>query len=448
MAHPDRLRARLKTAKAIPGRIRTEMMANPGEVRPGAVDAVQRFFTELRTRRAPFDCPPRACFDAAARSEPTLATLLRTLERFAPEMCLAEGRAARQAWYRRRGGARHAAPQSPTGGPAGPPAAWPPAWRPAHAALVASGCKPSTAKRYVDSLNRCAAELAALGIAPEVDRFRALLLGETYARQGLSPRTVRNYLGAFLRLAQLLEVAPSTLEGIENAWEAWRARAASAPKQRSLKIESWHEDGHSLEGAIATTTRLLAEIGDQTGSWRAEAERRRLAATTLIVALNTVPRTGDMARWRLDEELRREPDGLWSLAYIAQKTGNLISFSRLWPETSEALDLLLLGGRPARLLESRYADLKGRNWMRQTRDSVPARYPSQLIAELTGLSSHPLRTLAADILRLIDPQCGGDRAGALLGHRDVRSIEDYRALAEGRAAAATWAAYRDGLRAK
>lgn len=62
------------------------MMADPGAVRPSAVDVLDRFFADLRTRRTPSDCPPRATFDTAARSEPTLAILLRTLKHFVPEM--------------------------------------------------------------------------------------------------------------------------------------------------------------------------------------------------------------------------------------------------------------------------------------------------------------------------------------------------------------------------
>ena len=155
-----------------------------------------------------------------------------------------------------------------------------------------------------------------------------------------------------------------------------------------------------------------------------------------------------MAAWRIGEELRREEDGLWSLAYVAQKTDALVSFSRLWSETSHALDQLILAGRPDEMLEERYAALKGRCWLRPaSRHPVPSKYPSGLIHEVLGLSSHPLRTLAVDVLRVVDPETGAKRGGALLGHRDARSVEEYRALAEGRAMATVWAACRERLRA-
>ena len=454
MADPERLRAKLHRAKAIPRMVRAEMMNHPGEVEPGAADVLLRFFAEVRRLRAPLSCPLRACFDAAARSEPMLATLLRTLERFAPQVNLAEGREARRAWYRRRGGRRPAPRALALPAVSAVPAIWPAAWHPAHARLWAESPKSSTARRHVASLNRCAQELARLGVGWDVDRFRALLLGEAFARTMkrdgtlLSPRTVRNYLGSYLRLAQLLNCDASTVVGVRNAFEIWRGRAAHAPKLRTLAIESWAEEGGSWEGAIETADGLVAACDAEGGSWRAAPARRRLVATTLMVGLNCVPRTGDMAAWRIGEELRREKDGLWSLAYVAQKTDALVSFSRLWSETSHALDQLILAGRPDEMLEERYAALKGRCWLRPTsRHPVPSNYPSGLIREVLDLSSHPLRTLAVDVLRVVDPKTGAKRGGALLGHRDARSVEEYRALAEGRAIATVWAACRERLRA-
>ena len=414
---------------------------------------MQRFFAELRRRRAPLGVPPRAAFDAAARSEPTLAALLRSLERFAPQVNLAEGREARRAWYRRRGGRRRTPTVPAAAAPPAPPTVWPAAWHPAHARLWAESRRASTARRHVASLDRCAQELARLGVAPEVDRFRALLLGEAFARTQrrdgttLSPRTVRNYLASFLRLAQLLDRDPETIDGVRDAFEVWRGRASASPKRRTLAIETWSEEGGSWEGAIALADALLAACDEEDGSWRAAPARRRLVATALMVALNTVPRTGDMARWRIGHELRREAEGLWSLAYVAQKTGAPIGFSRLWPETSAALDRLILAGRPEEMIEERLAALRGRSWMRPgERGPVAPKYPSALIREILGLSSHPLRTLAADLLRVMDPATGARRTTALLGHVDARSEGDYRAAAEGRAAAMMWAACRERLR--
>ncbi len=182
------------------------------------------------------------------------------------------------------------------------------------------------------------------------------------------------------------------------------------------------------------------------GSWRAEAERQRLQAAVSIVALNTVARTGDIAAWRIGQHLKRRTDGSWSLRYTARKNGKRMSYSKLWPETCRALDAVLLGGRPPRMIEAPYAALQGMTWMRLGPEPVPAKYPSALVAEVLGISSHPLRTLAADVLRRIDPRRSVEATASWLGHLDARSQEDYAHAAEGRAASDLWAATRESYR--
>lgn len=88
----EKLRNKLQALAAIPPAVRAEMVRHADEVRPGAADALQRFYAAIRRLKASAICPPRACYDLAAKSEPTLATLLRALERFAPGMNLSEGR--------------------------------------------------------------------------------------------------------------------------------------------------------------------------------------------------------------------------------------------------------------------------------------------------------------------------------------------------------------------
>lgn len=447
MPKPEYIKAQLRAARAIPPAVRAAMSRAPESIEPGAIAVMNRFYVQLRRHRQEHDCPPRACFDQAAKSEPTLSTLLRALERFAQELNLSEGRAARKAWYKRRKGAP-AKPVATAGSAvqAGPPPQWPPAWHPAHARLFAESPQESTAKRHVSSLNRCAEELARLGLPPIPDRFRALILGETFCAQGLSPRTVRNYLGAFLRLAQCLDADPSTLDGLNNIFDIWIARAARAPKRKDLKLDAFAEDGGSWHGLLDEALDLCAGMDTARGSWRASDERTRLQACGLLIALNTNARTGDIAAWRLGHELKRREDGSWSLRYLSIKNGYRVKFSRLWPETHAALDALLLAGRPVRMLGQRYAALRGCNWMRHTRAPVPARYPSALIKEIATLSAHPLRTLAADVLRRIDPGESPRKIATWLGHHDSRSQEDYTVAAMGRAQSDAWGKDRAAIR--
>ncbi|GAW37276.1 hypothetical protein RA2_04353 [Roseovarius sp. A-2] len=443
----ENIKAKLRAARAIPPAVRAAMSRVPDSIEPGAIDVMNRFYEALRRHRQEHDCPPRACFDQAAKSEPTLGTLLRGLERFAPDLNLAEGRAARTAWYKRRKGAP-AKPAAATNSTeiARPPAQWPSAWHTAHARLFAESPKESTAKRHVSSLNRCAEELDRLGLTPIPDRFRALVLSEAFSAQGLSPRTVRNYLGAFVRLAQCLDADPSTLDGLANIFDIWVARAARAPKHKDLKLDTFAENGGSWQGLLDTALDLCTGMDAAGGSWRASDERARLQACVLLIALNTNARTGDIAAWRLGEELKRREDGSWSLRYLSIKTGKSVKFSRLWPETHAALDALLLAGRPERMLTARYATFYGCSWMRHTRKPVPAKYPSALIKEITTVSAHPLRTLAADVLRRIDPGESPRKIAAWLGHHDPRSQEAYTLAATGRAQSDAWAKERIAIR--
>lgn len=447
MPKPEYIKSQLRTARAIPPAVRAAMSRMPDSIEPGAIDVMNRFYEALRRHRQDHDCPPRACFDQAAKSEPTLGTLLRALERYAPDLNLAEGRVARKTWYKRRRGAPvRSAVAAPSAAQARPPAQWPAAWHPAHSRLFAESPKKSTAKRHVSSLNRCAEELAKLGLTPIPDRFRALVLGEAFSTQGLSPRTVRNYLGAFVRLAQCLDADPSTLDGLTNIFEIWIARAARAPKHKDLKLDTFADDGGSWQGLLDKALDLCAGMDTARGSWRASDERVRLQACVLLIALNTNARTGDIAAWRLGEELKRRDDGCWSLRYISIKNGYRVKFSRLWPETHAALDALLLAGRPSRMLAPRYAALHGCSWMRHTRKPVPAKYPSALIKEITTVSAHPLRTLAADVLRRIDPGESPRKIATWLGHHDPRSQEDYTVAAIGRAQSDAWAKDRAAIR--
>jgi len=447
MPSSEHVLKKLRAARTIPPAVRAAMARVPADIEPGAIDVLERFYAALRARRRDHDCPPRACFDAAAASESTLATLLRALERYAPEMPLAEGRVARKAWYKRRkGAARPRSRKTVSLAEAGPPKDWPALWHAAHARLVAESPRPSTAKRHIDSLNRCAQELAKLGLTPSPDRFRALLLGETFSAQGLSPRTVRNYLGSFLRLAQCLDADRQTRDGLADIFAVWQARAARAPKRKDLRLDAFAEEGGSWQGLLGQALDLCATHETGRTSWRAAEERSRLQAAVLLIALNTSARTGDIAAWRIGHELKRRDDGSWSLRYRSIKSGKPVKFGKLWPETHAALDAVLLAGRPERMLAERYATLEECSWMRHTRKPVPARYPSQLIKEIATLSAHPLRTLAADVLRRIDPGESPRKIATWLGHHDPRSQREYNLAGEGRAMSDAWSVEREAIR--
>jgi len=71
---------------------------------PGAAAVLGRFFAVLTDRGERLDTPSRAAFELAAKSESTLATLLRALARHVPEVGTAAARELRAEWYARRPG--------------------------------------------------------------------------------------------------------------------------------------------------------------------------------------------------------------------------------------------------------------------------------------------------------------------------------------------------------
>ena len=102
---------------------------------------------------------------------------------------------------------------------------------------------------------------------------------------------------------------------------------------------------------------------------------------------------------------------------------------------------------PDRFAALQYARLKGCNWLTHKRTGPGERYAGQLLREAVGIPVHDIRTLAADHLRRARPGEAARLVGTLLGHRDPRSGEAYRADAEGRHAALDWARIRSGIAA-
>lgn len=441
---PENIRRQVEAARSIPLPVRLAILARPEAVRPGAIPALARFFAALKQLKTPPAVAPAAAFRKAAATESTLATLLGGLETFAPQVCLAEGRDLRRAFYRKRsgGGAR---PRGPAPLPAAAPAGWPTAWQAGYAALVADCRKASVARSFVARLNRCAEELAALELPPDLDRFTMILLGRRFG-ETLAPRTVANYVDACLALAKALGAPEATRVGIRDIATVWRNRAKRRTKAKIHRIDAWIEAGNSYGALIAGTMGAIEETASAGSSWRAAAARQRRVIAVLIMGLNTVARTGDQSRWRIGHELERHADGSWHLDWRQEKTGGAASFGELWPETARALDLHLLGGRSETELARRVDALKGANWITLEPQGPSTKYASAIVREMAGLPGHDLRTLATDLLRLIDPKAGASRASALLMHADPRSQQEYAAAARGLGAARDWSDERTRLR--
>ena len=404
-------------------------------LKPGAAAAVGRFFAILKQRGEPVAAPSRASFDAAAGSEATLATLLSTLDAYAPEVCLAGGREARKTWYGRRPKAgiprrRGRAPLPPVA-----PGSWPIEWALLYPQLLRAPIKESSRRRYVDSVNQLAAILSP-EIAPDWSRYMACSLFEAVVDRGENPRIVATYFDGLIGLGLHGKVGDAKLAGLREMRAIAAVRAKRVDKKKVGRIADLTEKGGFM--MIAEAIGRLRADADDLPSWSAAAERLRRAAAILAVEINAYGRTGDVASWRLGIDLVREPWGAWRLTWEQGKTSAGQDVGELWAEVGEVLDELILGGRPRRYAALRYAELTGRNWLSHTADGFAARHPSQLVSEAIGVPLHDLRTLIADLLRQVDPARARDLIQSMLGHRSAVAGEEYRADCEGDFASREW----------
>lgn len=425
---------------AVPKPVRTRMLADADRLLPGAAAVVGRFFAVLAARHEPPDAPSRACFDAAAASEPTLRTLLVSLEAYAPEINLAGGREARKAWYARRPSNR---PKRRTGLapiPQTAPENWPAEWAALYPALVLAPIRETSLRRHIASINRCADALGGSDAAPDWSRYSAFCLLEAFEQAGHRPATISSYLGGLIALAKHGGVPADARAGLSEMQELAMTRARRIEKLKVARVEGLTDRGGYAE--IVRTLGVLRDSAANTSAARATAERQRRIAAILAIALNVPARTGDVATWQLGRDLIREPTGSWRLAWRQGKTGGTVDMGSLWPEVCAVLDDLVCAGRPSRFAQVCYGRLIGHNWLTHSAKPMPAKQPSLLVREVLGVPLHDIRTLCADFLRRSDPTTAANLVSTLLGHRTAVAGEAYRALATEDAAAVDWAAMR------
>lgn len=422
--------------EGVPAGVKERMLSAP-RLPSGAAAIVVRFFQQLKARGEPVDAPSRETFDAAAASESSLGLLLRMLEAFAPEVCLAAGREARRAWYERRprsGRARRR--RGPAALPTRAPDHWPAGWAILYPALLRAPMRESSLRRQVASISRCAGLLPSDLREPCWTRWDAWRLSEALESPDRRPATIAGYLDALISLGRHGGLGDDALAGLREMRAAALERARRLPALKVERVAGLDEAGGLMQ--LAETVAALRAAAEALPACSAAAERLRRQAAVLAITINAWARTGDVASWRLGIELIREPWGVWRLAWTQRKTGEAQDVGELWPAVAEVLDELLLAGRPRRVAHLRYGALAGRSWLSHEAGAVDRRLPSQLVREAIGVPLHDLRTVVADTLRRRDPAAATRLIGYALGHRDMKSGEAYRALCEGDAAAVAW----------
>lgn len=424
--------------KDAPAAVRRAMRDDAGTLAPGAAHVTGRFWSAVRARKASLSMPCADAYRDAAASEATFRALLRALATYAPHVCTAPARAVSDEWYARR--------PKPAGlgrkpAPAHSGQSWPAAWRRMKPALDAAPIKPSTRKRYLASVDRCAAVVAEglatakFGFVAACELSEALMFHPDETRR-VAPVTAGNYLEGVIALGARGGVPEASLTAMRVILRDLREQAALAEKTKYERLSALMERGG------------YAHIADRIGDLRARAHdlpahsaaRRRCMQQAVVCAviLNKPPRKGDMVFWRLDKDLVRESDGTWRAEWAQEKTGTRTETGAIWPEIGELLDEWILEGRPDRLVHLRYQELKGCNWLTLDAHAPYRNLPTELTKAAIGVPSHDLRTLAADYMRRHDPAHAANVIATHLGHTTHAAGTAYRAECTGAAAQDIW----------
>jgi len=426
---------------ALPANVRTAVLADRRNLKPGMVPVLKRFFVALRRRGEMPDAPSMAPFRAAAKSEATLYTLLRALTRYAPHVSTAEGYELRREYYRRVRGAHIDRIKSSPSLQLSASQDWPETWRQMWPMLRAAPIRDTSKRRYHASICRCASVIPQLELphpaaAENPGYFFGVIAGEVFQRQGVSDRTVVTYLSGLEALMRHGNGDQHVRDALGAVRDHYARSSRGQPKAKTARVVGLVDRGgfEHLVSVIGDLSQDAKRHADHT----AKARRLRQAAAILAVAINKPSRSGDMGGWRLGNELRRDPLGTWRLDWTQEKTGMKTGAGELWPETGIILDELLLGGLPLRAANVKYRTAQGQNWLAHSMGCRPRKWISSIVREVIGVPLHDLRTLAADYMRWTSPEIAADVIQSHLGHGTRQAGFAYRALSESDAAAEAW----------
>ncbi|SMX35266.1 hypothetical protein [Actibacterium lipolyticum] len=421
----------------VPASIRRDMLENRDSLAPGAAAVIGRFFAIVKQRHEPIEAPGEESFRAAAASESTLATLLRALDRHAPDVSTAAARQVRAEWYARRPGKTPAHAQH-TPSEESLIASWPTSWQAMYPSLRRSRIKASSRERYVASISRCAQIVNSGGADERLTFYTAYCLGEAFraGESNVRPVTIANYLEGLIALGRLGGVDAESLDGMRYMREALRHEAQSGDKLKVARISDLMKKG-GFEYIAEVIGDLLLEA-DLLPDHSARKELLLQTVACCAVDMNKPARTGDMSRWSIGSDLWREKDGTWHLVWNQGKTGRTTEAGELWPEIGEILDELILCGRPNRFIHMRYREVVGKNWLTLSDVARPANWPSERIKAALGVPSHDLRTLAADYMRRHDPENAARVISTHLGHGTLEAGDEYSTECESEAAVRAW----------
>ena len=421
----------------VPAAIRRDMIENRDSLAPGAASVMGRFFAIAKEHHEPTEAPAAESFRVAAASESTLATLLRALDRHAPNVSTAAAREVRAEWYARRprkasAGCRHVRSEIAL------IASWPKSWQAMYPSLHQARIKDSSRNRYIDSICRCAQVVKTGDVDECLSFYTAWCLSQAFkaAEAKIRPVTISNYLEGLIALGRRGGVDVESLDGMRYMRDAMREEATLGEKLKFERIQRLME-----KGGFEYIAEVIGKIREEANLLPDHSSRKRLllqTAACCAVDMNKPSRTGDMSRWCIGSDLRRETDGSWHLAWCQEKNIRNTEAGELWPEIGEILDELILCGRPSRLIHLRYREVNGKNWLTLSETVRPSKWPSERINAAIEVPSHDLRTLAADYMRRHNPEIAGRVIATHLGHGTLEAGKDYSVECKSETAARDW----------
>lgn len=434
--------------KDAPVAVRRAMLEDEENLAPGAAHVMGRFWSAVRARKGDLAMPGADAYRNAAASESTFRCLLRTLSTYAPHVCTAPAMVVSDEWYalrRRSAGRRAPVAARPAG------ASWPSSWQLMKPGLDGAAIRGSTRRRYFASIDRCAA-IVSEGRAPEQFGFIAACeLSEAFVfhpdeTRRVKPVTAANYIEGLIALGAHGGVTDASVAAMQVIARDLREEATLAEKNKYERLSGLME-----RGGFGYVAQRIGELRARAHDLPAHSAARRRCmqqAVVCAVILNKPPRKGDIVSWRIGEHLIRDVDATWRAEWEQEKTGWTTESGAIHPEICAILDEWILGGRPERLIQHRYHELQGRNWLSLEHEPPYRNLPSELTRAAIGVPSHDLRTLAADYMRRHNPARAADVIATHLGHRTREAGKPYRAECSGAAAQAIWMSARASIAAR
>tara|TARA_R100000322_G_scaffold53227_1_gene33042 strand:- start:26390 stop:27646 length:1257 start_codon:yes stop_codon:yes gene_type:complete len=407
-----------------------------------------RFWSAVREVKGNVSMPPAEAYRRAARSESTFRGLLRALAKYAPHVSTAQARVVSDEWYSVR---KTSISQKVPAATASTHVDWPETWQSMLRELEVAPIKPSSRKRYLASIDRCAAIVAEGLASEELGFIAACELSEAFLShpnesQRVKPVTAANYIEGLLALGTYGGAEKDSLIAMRVILDDLRDQAALSEKNKQERLSSLMERGGF--GHVADRIRTLRERAHDLPAHSAARRRCMQQAVVCAVILNKPTRKGDLVTWCIGNQIVRDVDGTWRATWEQEKTGGKTETGVIWPEVCDILDEWILDGRPDRLVHLRYQDLVGCNWLTLSEKQAYRNLPTELTKAAIGVPSHDLRTFAADYMRRHDPARAADIIATHLGHGTKTAGQAYRADCTGAAAQGIWQDARNQIAAR